>query len=133
MSNDSNQQIPDLSDFSARVQLNLQTMLCLLNDSPKIFILIIPLAFRPPNGRGRPFSWVLLFRLSCLLDTIAKISNCNLFQMIIRLITEGSEWLGYNLIIKSKGKGLRFISINYLIANNFQLTPLILNYSLFSL
>ena len=50
--------------------------------------------------------------------------------MIIRLITEGSEWPGNSLIIKSKGKGLRFISINCLFAINFQLTPLILNYSL---
>ena len=72
---------------------------------------------------------VLLFRLSCLLDTIASVSNCNLIQMIIRLITEGSEWPGYNLIIKSKGRGLRFISINCLIAINFHLTPQTLNYS----
>ena len=47
---------------------------------------------------------VLLVRLSCLLDTIARISNVKLFEMIIRPITEGSEWPGYNLIIKSKGK-----------------------------
>ena len=73
---------------------------------------------------------VLLFRLSCLLDTIARVSICNLIQMIICLIKEGSDWPCYNLIIKSKGKGLRFISINCLIAINFQLTPLILNYSL---
>ena len=38
MSYDSNQQIPDLSEFSPRVQLNLQTMLCLLSNPPKVFI-----------------------------------------------------------------------------------------------
>ena len=50
-------------------------------------------------------SCVLLFRLSCLLDTIARNSNCNLTHMSIRLITEGSDWPAYNLIIQSKGKG----------------------------
>ena len=45
-------------NFSSRVQLNLQTMLCLLSNPFKVFILIIPLTFRPPKGRGRPFLWV---------------------------------------------------------------------------
>ena len=47
--------------------------------------------------------------LSRLLDTIAIISNDKLISMIICPITEGFEWPGYNLIIKSKGKGPRFI------------------------
>ena len=33
-------------------------MLCLLSNPPKVFILIIPLTFRLPIGRGRPFTWV---------------------------------------------------------------------------
>ena len=74
MSYDSNQLVLDLCDFSPRVQLNLQTMLCLLSDSPKVYILITPLTFRPPKGRGRPFSWVTKsFQAS-------KISLCTLFQ-----------------------------------------------------
>ena len=49
-------------------------MLCLLSDPPKVFILFIPLTFRPPKGRERPFSWVpKSFQLS-------KISICTLFQ-----------------------------------------------------
>ena len=53
---------------------------------------------------------VLLFRLSSLLNAIAEISNSNLIQMKKRLITEGSEWPENNLLIKSNGKGPRFIS-----------------------
>ena len=49
-------------------------MLCLLSNPPKVFILIIPLTFRPPKGRGRSFLWVAnLFRAS-------KFSICTLFQ-----------------------------------------------------
>ena len=49
-------------------------MLCLLSDPPKVFILVIPLKFRPPKGRGRPFSWVAKsFQAS-------EISICTLFQ-----------------------------------------------------
>ena len=61
-------------NFSSRVQLNLQTMLCLLSNPRKVFVLIIPLTFRPPKGRGRPFSWVAnSFQAS-------KFSICTLFQ-----------------------------------------------------
>ena len=74
MSYDSNQLILDLSDLSPRVQLNLQTMACLLNNPPKVFSLIIPLTFLPPKGRGRPFLWVAnTFQAS-------KISICTLLQ-----------------------------------------------------
>ena len=74
MSYDSNQQISDLRDFSPRFQLNLQTMLCLLSDPLKVFILMIPLTFRPPKGRGRPFLWIAnSFQAS-------KTSICTLFQ-----------------------------------------------------
>ena len=74
MSYNSNQLIPDLSDFSPRVQLNLQTMLYLLSDPPNVSILIIPLTFRPPKCRGRPFSQVAnSFQAS-------KISICTLFK-----------------------------------------------------
>ena len=66
--------LPDLSDFSPRVQLNLQTMLYLLSDPPKVFILIILLMFRPPKGKGSPFS-----RVAKLLQA-SKISICTLFQ-----------------------------------------------------
>ena len=73
MSYDFNQLIPDLSDFSPRVQLNLQTMLSLLSDPPEVFILIIQLTFRPPKG-WRPFSWIAnSFQAS-------KFSICTLFQ-----------------------------------------------------
>ena len=54
-------------------------------------------------------SCVLRLWLSCLLDRIARISNCNSIQMSIRLITEGSDWPAYNLIVQSKGKGPRVI------------------------
>ena len=74
MSYDSNHLILDLCNFSPRVQLNLQTMLCLLSDPPKVFILIIPLTFRPPKAMERPFPWKAnLFQAS-------KISLCTLFQ-----------------------------------------------------
>ena len=58
MSYDSNQLIPDLSDFSYRDQYNLHTMIFLLIDPPKVFILTFPVTFRPLNGSGRTFSWV---------------------------------------------------------------------------
>ena len=74
MSYDSSQLIPDLSDFNHRVQLNLQTVLCLLSDPLKVFILIIPLTFRPPKGRWRPFSWLANS------GQASKISICTLFQ-----------------------------------------------------
>ena len=49
-------------------------MLCLPSNPPKVFILNIPLTFRPPKGRGRPFLWVAnSFQTS-------KISICTLFQ-----------------------------------------------------
>ena len=49
-------------------------MLCLLSNPPKVFILIIPLTFRHPKGRGRPFLCLAnLFRAS-------NISICSLFQ-----------------------------------------------------
>ena len=49
-------------------------MLSLPIDPPKVFILIIPLTFRPSKGRGRPFSWVAnSFQAS-------KFSICTLFQ-----------------------------------------------------
>ena len=76
MSYDSNQLVLDLCDFSPRVQLNLQTMLCLFSNPPKVFISIITLTFRSPQGRGRPFSWVAdSFQAS-------KISLCTLFQAL---------------------------------------------------
>ena len=61
-------------NLSSQVQLNLQTMLCLLSNPPKVFITILPLTFRPSKGRGRPFLWVAnSFQAS-------KISTCTLFQ-----------------------------------------------------
>ena len=49
-------------------------MLYLHSDPPKVFILNIPSKFRPPKGRGRPFSLVAnSFQAS-------KISICTLFQ-----------------------------------------------------
>ena len=62
------------------------------------------------GGNYSVLYYVACTRLSCLLDTIASTFNCNLIQMNIRLIKEASEWSEYNLIIKSKGKGSRFIS-----------------------
>ena len=74
MSYDSTQLIPDLRDFFHRAQLNLKNMLDLISDPPKVFILIIPLTFRLPKGRGRPFSWLASsFQAS-------KFSICSLFQ-----------------------------------------------------
>ena len=88
MSYDSDQQIPDLSDFGPRVQLNLQSMLCLLGDPPKVFILIIPLTFRPPKGRGRPFSWVAnLFQASkILIGTLFQSRPSSYQGNVIRLL-----------------------------------------------
>ena len=74
MSCSSNQLIPDLSDFNSRVQLSLQTALCLLIDPSKVFVLIIPLTFRPPKGRESPFTWV-----ANSIQT-SKTSICTLFQ-----------------------------------------------------
>ena len=49
-------------------------MLSLLSDPPMVFDLMIPLTFRPPKGRGRPFSWVAAsFQAS-------KFLICTLFQ-----------------------------------------------------
>ena len=70
----SNQLIPDLIDFSPRVELNLQTLIQLLSDSPRVYILVIPLTFRPPKEGGRSFSRVdNSFQAS-------KSSICTLFQ-----------------------------------------------------
>ena len=65
---------PELRGFSPRVQFNLQTMLCLLSDPHKVFILIIPLTFRPSKGRGRPFLWAVKSY------QVSKILICTLFQ-----------------------------------------------------
>ena len=71
---DSNQPIPELCELQLSSSTNLLTMLCLSSYLPKVFILIITLMFRPPNGRGRPFLWVAnSFQAS-------KISICTLFQ-----------------------------------------------------
>ena len=70
MSYDFNQPIPELCDFSPRAQLTSKPF----SNPPKVFILIIPLTFRPSKGRGRPFSWVAnSFQAS-------KILICTLFQ-----------------------------------------------------
>ena len=51
-----------------------------------------------------PF-YVLL--LGCLVNAIVMINNCKLLQIIIRLITEGSEWPEQNL---TKGNGSAIVS-----------------------
>ena len=41
------------------------------------------------------------YYLQPLLDKLARNSDCNLIQLSMSLITEGSQWPIYNLIIKS--------------------------------
>ena len=61
-------------NFSPRVQLNLQTMLCLLSDHSKVCILFIPLTIRPHRGMWRNFSCVATSFLG------SNVTICTLFQ-----------------------------------------------------
>ena len=56
MSYDSNQPIPELCELqlSSWTQPPNHAMFAISNP-PNVFILLIPLTFRPPNGRGTPF------------------------------------------------------------------------------